>query len=141
MGNSLPKVLAFPSIARHFRNTVQENHPVPAKPGHPSYPYGQEGKIPNGFVPNSEASLSVHFGQEGKSSYRGNEDQKNFGWLTACEKSDRYPLLLEQRERKAGWFVQRELIFWLLFDQTKSSNRIQIKSGKKNENENGKENE
>ncbi len=33
-----------------------------------------------------------------------------------------------------------ELIFWPLIDQTKSSNRIQIKSGKKNENENGKEN-
>jgi len=33
-----------------------------------------------------------------------------------------------------------ELIFWPLIDQTKSSNKIQIKSGKKNENENGKEN-
>ena len=34
-----------------------------------------------------------------------------------------------------------ELIFWPLIDQTKSSNRIQIKSGKKNENVNEKENE
>ena len=34
-----------------------------------------------------------------------------------------------------------ELIFRPPIDQTKSSNRIQIKSGKKNENENVKENE
>ena len=33
------------------------------------------------------------------------------------------------------------MIFWLLFHQAKSINRIQIKSGKKNENENVKENE
>jgi len=36
---------------------------------------------------------------------------------------------------------RNDLIFWLLFDQAKSSNRIQQKSGKKNENENVKENE
>ena len=36
---------------------------------------------------------------------------------------------------------RNDLIFWLLFDQAKSSNSIPLKSGKKNENENVKENE
>ena len=39
---------------------------------------------------------------------------------------------------KGGWSVQLNLIFWLLFDQAKSSINY---NRKKNENENGKENE
>ncbi len=86
-------------------------------------------------------------------SHRGSEDQKNFDWVAACEKCLHFratsPPTRATREKggvseaslsaqaRPGWFVRDDLIFWLLFDQAKSS----INYNKRKKNENGQENE